>query len=231
MGFLGSTKDLSLIVASWTAIYGIDSWRREYRGKKRAELAEEALCLFYEGRDAIRHIRNPFAHGEEGKTRKVGEDETPEEKEAYDKAYVLIERYNSHIELFNKLHSMRYRFMAQFGVESGKPFEDFRRILNKVLVSAQSLARSWAQQLRSYRIEQEDKQRLDFIQKQETIFWEGLADEDPISPKVDECIEEIEKICRPILSGKPTILSSFAFKALQKIREQIAKLRLHKDRS
>jgi len=231
MGFLEFIKDVSLIVAAGTAIYGIDSWRREYRGKKQAELAEEALCLFYEGRDAIRHIRNPFAHGEEGKTRKVGGDETPEQKEAYDKAYVLIERYNTHIELFNKLHSMRYRFMAQFGVESGKPFEDFRKISNKVLVSAQSLARSWAQQLRSYRTEEQDKQHFDFIQKQEAIFWEGLADEDPISPKVDECIEEVEKICRPILAGKPTIVRSFSHNTLNKIKEKIANLRLHKDRS
>jgi len=97
--------------------------------------------LFYEGRDAIRHIRNPFAHGGEGKTRKAGDAETPEQKEAYDKAYVVFERFNTHIELFNKLHSMRYRFMTQFGAESGKPFEDFKKITNKILVSLKNKRR------------------------------------------------------------------------------------------
>ena len=58
MGFSEFLKDISVIVASCTAIYGIGSWRREYRGKKMADLAEEALCLFYEARDAIQHIRN-----------------------------------------------------------------------------------------------------------------------------------------------------------------------------
>jgi hypothetical protein len=32
--FSGFLKDLSVIVASCTAIYGIGSWRREYVGKK-----------------------------------------------------------------------------------------------------------------------------------------------------------------------------------------------------
>lgn len=217
MGFI---KDASLIVASGAAIYGIDSWRREYRGKKQAELAEETLCLFYEGRDAIRHIRSPFAHGEEGKTRKARNDETPEQKEAYDKAYVLIERYNTHLELFNKLHSMRYRFMAQFGVKSGQPFENFRKLLNKILVSAQSVARSWAQQYRSFRTEEQANQHFNLIQKQESIFWEGLADEDPIVPKVDECIEEIEKICRPILADKPSFMARLKQIAFSKIKRK-----------
>ena len=231
MTFIEFIKDASLIIASWTAIYGIDSWRREYRGKKQAELAEEALSLFYEGRDAIRHIRSPFAHGEEGKTRKAGKNENQEQKEAYDKAYVLIERYNTHLELFNKIHSMRYRFMAQFGVESGQPFEDFRSVLNQLLASAQSLGRSWAQQSRTFRTEQQANQHFSHIEKQEAIFWEGLADEDPIVPKVDECIAGIEKTCRPIISDKPTILSKFSQIFLEKMKSKIANLWLHKGRS
>jgi hypothetical protein len=122
MGFSEFLKDLSIIVASCTAIYGIGSWRREYVGKKRAELAEEVLCLFYEARDAVQHIRNPFSRSNEGSSRKAGENETPEQKEAYDRAYVLFERFNTHIDLFSKMHSIRYRFMAQFGTDAGKPF-------------------------------------------------------------------------------------------------------------
>jgi hypothetical protein len=91
MSYSEFLKDLSIIVASCTAIYGIGSWRREYVGKKRAELAEEALCHFYEARDAIQHIRNPFSRGGEGSTRKADENETPEQKEAFDRAYVLPE--------------------------------------------------------------------------------------------------------------------------------------------
>ena len=64
-------KNISIIIASWTAVYGIDQWRREYRGKRQAELAEEVLSLFYEAQDAVRHIRNPFGFGGEGASRKL----------------------------------------------------------------------------------------------------------------------------------------------------------------
>ncbi len=108
MSYSEFLKDLSIIVASCVAIYGIGSWRREYVGKKQAELAEEVLCLFYEARDAVQHIRNPFSHSNEGSSRKADESETPEQKEAYDRAYVLIERFNTHIELFNLIKCIRF---------------------------------------------------------------------------------------------------------------------------
>ncbi len=42
---------VSLIVAAWTAVYGISAWRREFLGKKRIDLAEEVLVSFYEAKD------------------------------------------------------------------------------------------------------------------------------------------------------------------------------------
>jgi hypothetical protein len=88
-------KNISIIIASWTAVYGTDQWRRECRGKRQAELAEEVLSLFYEAQDAVRHIRNPFGFGGEGASRKAGENETPEEKDAFDKAFVIFERFKT----------------------------------------------------------------------------------------------------------------------------------------
>ncbi len=200
-------KNFSIIVASWTAVYGIDQWRREHRGKRQAELAEEILSLFYEAKDAIGHIRNPFSSGGEGSSRKAGENETPEEKDAFDKAYVVFERFNTHVELFNKIHAARYRFMAQFGVEAAKPFDTVRRITNEILVSAQMLAQLWARQNRSFRTEQIEQHDFDQIKKHEAVFWEGLEKDDPIKPRLKECVEEIEKTCRDILSAKGTLYS------------------------
>ena len=222
MSFSEFLKDLSIIVASCTAIYGIGSWRREYIGKKRVELAEEVLCLFYEARDAVQHIRNPFSHGNEGSSRKADEKETPEQKEAYDRAYVLFERFNTHIELFNKMHSIRYRFMAQFGADAGKPFEDFRRTLNIMQASAQSLARAWAENYSHFRAEKQEAAHYDFITKQENIFWEGLPEEDTIKPKVEKCIDDIEKICRPIIDNKSVFRLISKSNLLKKLKESIA---------
>ena len=54
-------RDLSLLIGIWVAIYGIDSWRREHKGKREIELAEDVLALFYEARDAIKYMRFPFS--------------------------------------------------------------------------------------------------------------------------------------------------------------------------
>jgi hypothetical protein len=40
-------SSISVIIASWAAVYGIDAWKREFTGKRRIQLAEEALELFY----------------------------------------------------------------------------------------------------------------------------------------------------------------------------------------
>jgi hypothetical protein len=63
-------ESVSIIIAAIVAIKGIDSWRRELRGSKEVELSEQVLALFYECRDNIRFIRNPFSHSDEGSTRK-----------------------------------------------------------------------------------------------------------------------------------------------------------------
>ena len=38
-------KNLSILLGVWLAIYGIDSWRRELKGRREIELAEETLRI------------------------------------------------------------------------------------------------------------------------------------------------------------------------------------------
>ena len=71
-------------VASFAVIYGVNAWRREYVGKRKIELAEEVLALFYEARDVISYIRNPFSVAGEGSTRNAAPNESPEEKQIND---------------------------------------------------------------------------------------------------------------------------------------------------
>jgi len=224
MNIIEILKDISLIVASFTAIYGIGSWRREYKGKRQAELAEEVLSLFYEASDAIKHIRNPFSHAGEGASRKQSENESADEKKAYDQAYVVFERYNANLELFNKLHSLRYRFMTQFGADSAEPFIELRKILNKIFASAQTLAGLWARQRTHFRTEESREEHFDFIKKLEAIFWEGLADEDPINPMLDKCVQDIEVMCRDILEDKSTLNKLKENPVLKKVKSKIANL-------
>jgi hypothetical protein len=187
------TVILASLIASGTVIYGINAWRREYLGKKELELAEEVLALFYEARDAIRFIRNPFSYGGEGGTRKPNPNETIEEKRIYDNAYVVYERYNKRQELFSKISSMRYRYMAQFGKEAAKPFDELNKIVNEIFIAAQMLPFYWiAQGHQLWKDEEEFKRHLSEMHKNEAVFWEMGKDRDKITPRVDALISEIE---------------------------------------
>ena len=203
MDWIGTLRDASVLIGTWVAIYGIDSWRREHRGRRQIELAEETLALFYEAGDAIRHIRHPASYSSETESIEKGEHESKTSYEARKNASVMFKRYNDHQELFNRLHAMRYRFMAQIGKDKAKPFDDLRRIVSEIIVSARMLARLWARE--NFRIEQQWEQHQRSVEKHEAVFWEGLQEEDPINPRLDKIVDDIEKTCREVISGKGTL--------------------------
>lgn len=120
------------------------------------------------------------------------EEETPVVKEARDRAYVAIERYNKHREKFSKLYSLKYRFVAYFGRDAAAPFDDLRGILNQIFLSARRLARYWAVESGTPLTEEQVRKR----ETNEAIFWEDEAENDPINPKLDQIIERMEGICK-----------------------------------
>lgn len=199
---LENISDIAVIIASIAATYGILSWRKErdeFTGKRNIELAEEVLTLFYEAADVISSIRSPFGFGGEGSTRKASENETAEEKEIYDRAYVVIERFERHQDVFNKIRAMRYRFKARFGDEAIKPFDELHAVVNEVLFSSRKLRRHWLQQGKPMN-EDRFQKHLEDMEKAEAIFWEGMED-DPIKPRVTKLVETIEGICKKTIEG------------------------------
>lgn len=202
-------ESLAVIAASGVAIWGINSWRREMRGRKEYELAEEVLALFYEAKDKISVIRSPFGYIGEGENRKERPNETPEEKRALNDAYVVFERYQKNQETFNRLHALRYRFMAIFGEDKVKPFYDLNNIVNEIFTAARMLGRLWHMRSQTHlpRPQERYDKIIEDIGKYEAIFWDSLKDTDPITQKVKSVILEIDKICKPILGKKPSWFS------------------------
>jgi len=195
-------RDGSLIIGIWVAIYGIDSWRRSHVGIRRIELAEDSLALFYEAADAIRHMRHPMSWGGETDDVAQAEGESTSNYEARKNASVAFKRYNQHQELFNKLHAMRYRFMAQIGKDEAESFEKLHDIVNEVITSARMLARLWPRD--HFRTqEQWDKHQIQ-IEKYEAIFWDA-NERDPINPRLDAVCKEMESTCKAVISAKGTL--------------------------
>ena len=197
-------QNSSIIIAALVAIFGIDAWRREYVGKRRMELAEEVLALFYQVRDILGAIRNPVGFNGEGESRKAGENESPETKKALDLAYVVVERYNKHVEVFARLHALRYRFMAQVGIIESQPFDELDQVLNQIFLAARRLAREWSRHERQFASEADRASFMKRLRESEAIFWSG-EDPDPIEDKVEGLIAKIEVTCMDILRSRGTL--------------------------
>ncbi|NVM53142.1 MAG: hypothetical protein HWN66_05525 [Candidatus Helarchaeota archaeon] len=202
IGLIRVLESLAVIAAALVAIYGISSWRREMKGRKEYELAEEVLTLFYEAKDKISAIRNPLSWSGEGQSRKASPEEKPEEKEAFDRAHIVFERYQRYQETFNRLHALHYRFKTIFGRDKVKPFDDLNKIVRDIHTAATMLGHYWVRLSKTHlpMNEREYDRLIKNIQEYETVIWAGF-DPDPIAPKVESLIEEIEKICEPILAG------------------------------
>ncbi len=194
---------LSAIVALWVAIYGIDSWRREHIGKKRADTAEEALALIYEASDAIESIRHPVSFGGEYGDIERGEGESDQQWHARKNANVAFVRYNRHQELFNKLHAMRYRFMAQFGKEHAEPLLEVRRVTNEVLAAASTLSRLWPRD--HFRTDEQWEKHQAQIEKYESKFWSMLSEEDELANRAKSAVSKMEALAKAEIEGKGSL--------------------------
>jgi len=196
-------KDASVVVGLWVVFYKIAAWHLEHRGKRNIELAEETLALFYEARDVISWIRSPMGFENETDSVVQKSNESREEFEARKNASVVFVRYNQNKELFSKIQSLRYRFMAQIGKEKARPFDDLNHIIKKIILSARQLASLWPE--RHFANEEEKGKHYERVRKAEDIFWDTSNNDDPINPKVDKIILEIEQICKNIIMAKGTL--------------------------
>jgi len=131
---------VSVFAACWAIIAGIGAWKREFVGKRQIELAELVLAKFFEIRDAVTHIRNPFSRNDEGSTRQRGDYETSDETDLLNRGYIVIERYTKREAVFAEFNTLKYRFMASFGPETEEIFLDTNKTVHSIFSSARILA-------------------------------------------------------------------------------------------
>jgi len=194
-------QSISIIIAAIFAIYSVNAWRRELKGQREFNVAEQALSLIYECRDNLRMIRSPFGHASEGTTRKRRDNETEEESKVLDSAYALIERYERVKDSFIKLQAIKYRFMALFGQENEEPFNEVNKIMNELFLAARRLGeRYWNPKFQAQATR--GPKWYDRMAKEEAKFWAG-QDPDTIAQRMDNAVAHVEDVCSKIICRKP----------------------------
>jgi len=93
--------------------------------------------------------------------------------------------------------------MALFGREKARPFDDLHRIVIEIYSATRRLDIYWARlgNKKPPSMNEKTRERLikDIEEYEKVIWWANYPDPDPIEAKVKKVIEEIEKICEPIL--------------------------------
>ncbi|MGF1718407.1 hypothetical protein L4D08_26545 [Photobacterium chitinilyticum] len=192
------SKAIAIIAASWAIISGVGAWKREFIGKRKIELAEDVLASFFEVKDAIASIRNPFSYQGEGKTRKRGEGESPDESELLDRGFIVFERYEAYKEVFVRFNTLKYKFMASFGPESEDVFSETNKIMNRIFFSARQLATNYWQRQGKVPMEDEEfKKHLDDMHKFEGIFWDRMDEKDVIRQELQELQAKLDDLTKP----------------------------------
>jgi len=197
---LETLQSISVIAASLAALWGIGAWRREYHGRRRIELAEEVLELFYRAKDAICHIRRPYGLPGEGSSQQPEKNGTESGGQTPDPtSAIVVERYDGHMEVFNRLHALRYRFMALEGKDKVRPFADLTKVANQILLNAGLRATLLRQGFPRQPDHAESYRK--HLEEAESVIWQRDED-DPIAKEVDRIVEDAESICRPIIENR-----------------------------
>jgi hypothetical protein len=196
-------QTVGIVSTCWAIIAGIDAWKREFIGKRRIELAEEVLAAFFEIKDAMAMIRNPWSSGDEGTSRKKGEHETEVETELLNRGYIVFERYEAKKEVFQRFAILKYRFMASFGADTEDIFNSTTKTLNKVFLAARQLATYyWQRQGRVQMTDTEFKKHLDGMHKHEGVFWDMDSPEDEIRGDLKRIQERLDSVTKPAFEEK-----------------------------
>ena len=197
-------KVIAVLIASVIAWWGIDSWRRETRWKIKYNLAEEVLTLAFQIQEAVREIRSPFSQSGEGKSRKRGENESPDNTELWDRAYVLYERYHSRQEPFNKMRTAKHRFLAVYGREHEELFERLDKQINEIFAANDILLTVYwgsAGKEMVWDNEAERKQHHEEMREYGRILRTSSI-KDEFGQQFNGIIDEFEKMCGPIIRNE-----------------------------
>jgi hypothetical protein len=161
--------------------------------KRQTDLAEQVLADFYEAREIIEAARSPGGFEGEGKTREREQWEGERDSSLLDSYFRTFERLNNRSEFFSQLRARRYRFLALFGAEATKPYDELFKIRAEIFVAMRMLVTTHRQRYEGSL--PEDRKVWEM-----TVGWPHVTP-DPIDARMAAVVETIEKICRPIIQA------------------------------
>jgi hypothetical protein len=178
--------------AASTAYKGLEKWRSETLGKRKAELAEKVLSSFYEMAEIIKGAREPFVGLHETAKRNGLPDHVTQ-----DSNFVPERRLLEHQELFGRFRSLRHEFAAVFGSDKAKPFDELWRIRVEINHAVDNMLRN--REMGQSRRPEDIKQWQEWYR---TAFRHPDESKDEIAKRISSMVAGVEETCRPAIEAR-----------------------------
>lgn len=183
---------MAALLAGWAGMRGLNVWRAETVGRRKAELAEEVLAGFYRTRDILTWARFPASDADQDENARP---ETRQDVDEPEKSEIIapVDRLAKESQVFSELRASRYRFMAYFGEEAARPFDEIRAIHSEIVDSARNLIRTHGREPAGRELERD--------QWEAAIGW-GEAEGDALRKRLELAVKAIEQTCRPLIEER-----------------------------
>lgn len=178
---LDGISNLGLLIL---AGLGLNSWYKEYKYKKRSELAEEILCMFYQMQDVISWVRCPLAlHYEMTEIKnQLGPASDCDANEKY--AYLVPKlRIQEKRDFISSFYALKYPAKVKLNKELAPCFDIVKKYINSISINSSHLFSS------------NKGLSLKSREKMEAIIWEGVGEPDTIVQDVSKIVKNVECIC------------------------------------
>ncbi|MCW8914513.1 MAG: hypothetical protein OQK24_01520, partial [Magnetovibrio sp.] len=181
---------VAVVAVAYPAFKGLTSWRHEILGKKKIELAEEALVLAYELEGLIEWARHSAAWGGEGQERPNRDDEEEGIQRLNDSYYSRVSRLNEGAEEFARLRKTKMLFRAHFGNEAQDALKEFIVVRNQISSAVGMLINHAG----------ECDYPVNLRQQHQDVIWDHSTEDEPdaIRQRIVDAVAEIERVCKPI---------------------------------
>jgi hypothetical protein len=192
---LSYLEKISIIFASIVAIWGIKKWHNEYIGKKKIDIAEEVLSVFYEIEGAFKHIRSPFVSPNEENNIDIDDNFNHVVKISN----IALNRYNNHKDLFSKFYKLKSKFKIYFEEENHKVFKELDECIIELLVAIEDI-----RFYENIRKEMRGKTKIEYSEEENNYLKDYNIiisnSKDDFKAKINSIVSETEKLCKKIIS-------------------------------
>lgn len=184
---------LSAVFATIFAYIGLNTWRKELKGKAEYQLAKDVLKSVYKVRDAFKHVRHPaiFAYEYPEEMRDYS-GHLKREKDYEGTLYVYEKRWQKMDEAFRELEEHHLDAQVEWGSEFQDVIVKLRSCRAELLVTIQQMLN----EKKNHQSAMRDKESME--KAFSTLYDNGGNSEfDMFTPQVEAAINEFEVWLRP----------------------------------